>query len=202
MRKLFSLLLLLSMLTLMFSSCGSNKDVKLEKPEDTNLEYWLLYNPYNKNWTELPNKYCHENFMWKSYLAQGYEPVIDEDGNLSAPQHCVIYSTGNYPLSDMGLKRITSISITDPQVSVFGLTINSTREEIDEVMTKNGFEVNYMRPVDTAISYQNEEYSIYFYSNHTYYNSSIKIRMRNRISSTEIILRNLYEIQKFFEGKN
>ena len=200
MKKTVVLLLLLCIFAMIFSSCSVYPELPM--PEDTNLEYWLLYNPYNKNWTELPNGYWMEDFYGKSYLAQGYEPVIDEDGNLSVPEHCVIYSTGNYPLIDMGVKRITSISITDPQVSVFGLTINSTREEIDEVMTKNGFAVSYMLPLDTAISYQNEEYRICFYSNHTYYNSSIKISMKNRISSTEIIIRNLYEIQKFFEGKN
>ena len=199
MKKTVVLLLLLCIFALMFSSCSVYPELPM--PKDTNLEYWLLYNPYNKNWTELPNGYWMEDFYGKSYLAQGYEPIIDEDGNLSAPEHCVIYSTGNYPLSDKGVKRIMSIRITDPQVSVFGLTINSTREEIDEVMTKNGFEVRGMLPADTAISYQNEEYRIYFYSNHAYYDNRIEIRMINRISSIEITIRNLYEIQKFFQGK-
>ena len=39
MKKIVALILLLCTVTLMFSSCGSEK---IEKPEDTNLEYWLL----------------------------------------------------------------------------------------------------------------------------------------------------------------
>ena len=200
MKKTVVLLLLLCIFAMIFSSCSVYPELPM--PEDTNLEYWLLESPYNKNWTELPNGYWMEDFYGKSYLAQGYEPIIDEDGNLSAPEHCVIYSTGNYPLIDKGVKRITSIRITDPQIYVFGLTINSTREEIDEVMTKNGFEVRYMRPADTAISYQNEQYRIIFYSNNQFYKDSIKINLINRTSSFEITFGNLYEIQKFFEGKN
>ena len=37
--RIIALILLLCTVTLMFSSCGSEK---IEKPEDTNLEYWLL----------------------------------------------------------------------------------------------------------------------------------------------------------------
>ena len=199
MKRLLSILLFLCTVMLLLSSCMIEQ---IEKPQNTNLEYWLLESPYNKNWTELPNGYWMEDFYGKSYLAEGYEPIVDENGNLTAPEHCVIYDTGNYPLIDTGVKRITSIRITDPQIYVFGLTINSTREEIDEVMTKNGFEVRYMRPADTAISYQNEEYRIVFYSNDNFYNDCIKIGLINRTSALEITLGNLYEIQKFFEGKN
>lgn len=200
MKKLVALLLLLCTFSLFFTSCTGKSAIA--KPEDTNLEYWLLESPYNKNWTELPNGYWMEDFYGKSYLAEGYEPIVDENGNLTAPEHCVIYSTGNYPLVDKGVKRITDIRITDPQIYVFGLTINSTREEINEVMTKNGFEVRGMRPADTAISYQNEKYRIVFYSNDNFYNDCIKIGLINRTSALEITLGNLYEIQKIFEGKN
>ena len=200
MKKTVVLLLLLCIFAMIFSSCSVYPELPM--PEDTNLEYWLLESPYNKNWTELPNGYWMEDFYGKSYLAEGYEPIVDENGNLTAPEHCVIYDTGNYPLVDKGVKRITDIRITDPQIYVFGLTINSTREEIDEVMTKNGFEVRGMRPADTAISYQNEEYRIVFYSNNQFYKDSIKINLINRTSSFEITFGNLYEIQQYFDRLN
>ena len=198
MKKLIALLLLLCTFALFFTSCTGESAIA--KPEDTNLEFWLLESPYNKNWTVLPDSFWMDDYLGKSYLAQGYDPIINENGKLSAPKQCVIYHTGNYPLIDIGVKRITSIYITDPQIYVFGLTINSTRKEIDEVMTKNGFEVRYMG-VDTAITYQNETYRIVFYSNNEYYKDSIQINLRNRTSSAEIILKYLYELQKFFEGK-
>ncbi len=199
MKRQLSILLLLCTLTLLLSSCMIEQ---IEKPQNTNLEHWLLDSPYNKNWTELPDDFWMDDYLGKSYLAEGYEPIVDENGNLTAPEHCVIYDTGNYPLSDKGVKRITSIRITDPQIYVFGLTINSTREEINEAMTKNGFEVRYMRPADTAISYQNEQYRIIFYSNNQFYKDSIKINLINRTSSFEITFGNLYEIQQYFDRLN
>lgn len=45
MKKLIALLLLLCTLTLALSSCGGEK---IEKPEDTNLEHWLLDRPSKK----------------------------------------------------------------------------------------------------------------------------------------------------------
>ena len=127
--RIIALILLLCTVTLMFSSCGSEK---IEKPEDTNLEYWLLDKPNKKEWTKLRSDY---------YLAAKYEPVFDEDGKASAPEHAVIYYIDNYPISEIGLKRIDGIVITDPNVYVWGLTINSTKEEALEVLSELGFSV-------------------------------------------------------------
>ena len=131
--KLIALLLLLCTLTLMLSSCGGEK---IEKPEDTNLEYWLLDRPNKKEWTELSNSHWLDD---RYYLASRYEPIIDENGNLSKPTKHVLYVVGDYPLDDLGVKRITAIYITDPDVYVWGLTINSSRDEVKSILNKNGF---------------------------------------------------------------
>ena len=128
--KLIALMLLLCTLTLIFSSCARDK---IDKPEDTNLEYWLLDRPDKKNWTLISSD-C--------YLAAGYEAVLDENGELSAPKSAIVYTVEKYPYKDWGiLWRISSIKITDPNVYVWGLTINSTREEFVNVMTSLGFEL-------------------------------------------------------------
>ena len=143
MKKIIALTLLLCTFALLLSSCGGNKDVKIEKPEDTNLEYWLLDSPNKREWTKL-----YEDILGGTYLANGYEAVLNESDNLlypkHAPEHSVIYSTENYPIEEIGIKKITGIYITDPEIYVWGLTVNSTREEVVEVMEKMGFEERHL----------------------------------------------------------
>ena len=139
MKKLIALTLLLCTFALLLSSCGSSNAVKIEKPEDTNLEYWLLDSPNKKEWTKL-----HGDILSSTYLANGYEAVLNESDNLvyppkHAPEYAVVYSTENYPIEEIGIKKITGIYITDPEIYVWGLTVNSTREEVVEVMEKMGF---------------------------------------------------------------
>ena len=133
MKKIVALILLLCTVTLMFSSCGSEK---IEKPEDTNLEYWLLDKPNKKEWTQL----TYLERATDQYLAQGYEAVVDENGDVRRPESCVVYYIQNYPLADFGIaKRISRIEITDPNVYIWGLTLNSDREEIEATLRNNGF---------------------------------------------------------------
>lgn len=131
MKKLIALLLLLCTFTLMFSSC--KVEPELAKPEDTNLEYWLLDKPDKKDWTKIGSD---------RYLAAGYEPAVDENGDLRRPEHSVVYYISNYPLADLGIvKRISRIEISDPNVYIWGLTLNSDREEIITALENNGFVV-------------------------------------------------------------
>ena len=132
MKKLIALALLLCTFALLLSSCGGNKDVKIEKPEDTNLEYWLLDSPNKKEWTKLGSNI---------YLAATYKPIFDEDGKATAPEDAVIYYIDNYPISEIGFKKIDGVAITDPSIYVWGLTINSTKEDAIEVLSKLGFSI-------------------------------------------------------------
>ena len=130
MKKIIALILLLCTVTLMFSSCGSEK---IEKPEDTNLEYWLLDKPNKKEWTQLSDK--------NIYLSKGYEAAVDIYGNTTAPECAVVYTVSNYPLYDFGVKRVTSINISDPEIYIWGLTINSTKDEVISALSKVGFRI-------------------------------------------------------------
>ena len=160
MKKLIALTLLLCTFALLLSSCGGNKDVKIEKPEDTNLEYWLLDSPNKREWTKL-----YEDILGGTYLANGYEAVLNESShNLlypkNAPEHAVVYSTENYPIEEIGIKKITGIHITDPEIRVWGLTVNSTIEEFVEVMKKIGFKVDHTGP--NIYHAQKGRYSVIF----------------------------------------
>ena len=137
MKKIIALTLLLCTLVLMFSSCEAEPE--LAKPEDTNLEYWLLDIPDKKNWTQL----TYQGRKTDRYLAQGYEAVVDENGDLCEPEQCVVYYVSNYPLLDLGItQKINCIVIRDPVVNIWGLTINSSSEEIIATLEQKGFTVS------------------------------------------------------------
>ena len=130
--KLIALMLLLCTAVLMFSSCAGEK---IDKPEDTNLDYWIG-DTLNTNEVTLLEELPTSDL----YLDSKYEPIIDVEGNFSKPEHCVVYYYSNYPLADLGIvKRISRIEITDPAVNVWGFTINSTKEEVVSILKKNGF---------------------------------------------------------------
>ena len=134
--RLIALMLLLCTAVLMFSSCTGEK---VDKPEDTNLEYWIGDTLNTDESTLLGTFDVSEH-----YLDSKYEPIIDAEGGFSKPEHCVVYYYSNYPLLDLGIsKRISAIIITDPEVNVWGLTINSTKEEIRNALEENGFIVSF-----------------------------------------------------------
>ena len=74
------------------------------------------------------------------YLPNRYDAVISENGNLIAPESAVVYGLTKYPYTDLGVMRIMKIEITDPNVYVWGLNVNSTREEILDAMNKEGLD--------------------------------------------------------------
>ena len=155
MKKIIALTLLLCTLTLLLSSCGSSNDVKIEKPEDTNLEYWLLDTLDTDNLTEI-NRKSDDNK--KSFLAKEYKAATNENGEIVAPQAAVVYTLGRYPFTDFGVRRIINIMITDPDVYVWGLTLNSTRDEFVEVMNSLGFELSV--DSEKSIEFSNGRYSV------------------------------------------
>ena len=176
--KLIALMLLLCTVTLMFSSCTRDK---IDKPADTNLEYWLLDRPKKEDLTLVG-----ENM----YLSKNYQPIINEDGSLSAPEEYVAYSFHKYPFNKIGIERILKIVITDPNVSVWGLTINSTKEEIVEVFSKMGFYID--GPWDERCDIRNKKIEISIF-----YNERIEIQ-HNIISISNSIYFGQISYQRSF----
>ena len=166
--RLIALMLLLCTVTLMFSSCARDK---IDKPEDTNLEYWLLDRPDKKNWILISSD-C--------YLAAGYEAVLDENGELIAPKFAVTYTVRRYPFTDFGIKKITNIIITDPSVYVWGLTLNSTYEEFVNVMKSKGFDLRV--ETKNSVEFSKERYSIVLF-----YNNKLVIRYHPKTIKSYIL---------------
>ncbi len=110
----------------------------LEKPE-TDLEFWITENVEKVDFSNYHEKY---GLMGgREYYGKGYAPTTDENGEQKDPEHCVIYTITSYPDYSSGKSHITRISITDPEVSVYGVTLASSSEEIKTALTEAGFSV-------------------------------------------------------------
>lgn len=129
------------------TSCSQSK---LERPTDTNLEFWIAENVDEVNFSKYQIKYGM--FGGAAYYGLNYSPTLNENGEQVDPVYCVIYTVTAYPDYCNREKHVTSISITDPSVNVYGLTVESSLEEFDSVMGDKGFTIdkvneNYHRAV-------------------------------------------------------
>lgn len=130
--KKFIILLISAILLL--SSCASHP---IEPEHD--LEFWITQNVTDFDFSLYQPKY---GIMggWE-YYGTGYVPTLDENGQQLDPEHCVIYTVTNYPDYSSNSLCITRITITDPAVKVYGLSMTSTHEDIRSTMTAEGFTV-------------------------------------------------------------
>jgi hypothetical protein len=132
MKKILVLLLCAFMLT-SFVGCSSRK---LAKPE-TNLDFWIAENVDAVDFSEYHQRYGMMG--GQEYYGKGYTPTVDENGEQKDPEECVIYTITNYPDYMSRNKHVTRITITDPNVTVYGLSMNSSNEDIEATMKSNGF---------------------------------------------------------------
>lgn len=134
---------LLCAILILFCGCSTDEIPEIpERPEDTNLEFWLLDDVDDYDWE---GHYHYvlgsaESFL-ESYWGTGYEPAIESNGVKVPPKHCVSYSTKYLHTANGARKVISAISITDPAVTVYGLTANSTFEEFDTVFQEMGYKI-------------------------------------------------------------
>ena len=134
MKKIATLLLCIVVL-LTLVGCGSSK---LEKPE-TNLEFWIGENVDDVDFSNYQMKYGM--FGGNMYYGIGYVPTLDENEQQVDPEHCVIYTVTSYPDYMNKAQHVTRIEITDPEIELYGLSINSSKEDIKNVMEEQGFTV-------------------------------------------------------------
>ena len=139
----------ITLLSLFISACSSNKkdsDIYLDRPEDTNLEFWITQ---KVSFEDFDNKGCTYLPGWMGadeYLDSRY--VADTSGKMAAaPDIHVTYLVTGYPdlLDD---NAITRIDITDPSITVYGLTLNSTDNDIINRITGMANSFSYVTTED------------------------------------------------------
>lgn len=84
------------------------------------------------------------------YLAAGYLPSTDEDGNATAPELCVVYTVTQYPDYSSPDSAVTGIEITDPAVTVYGIGCNSSIEDFVAVFGDLGCQTEHTERYATA----------------------------------------------------
>ena len=134
MKKLLAFLagLLCTMLVLL---CGCSSNEIPERPADTNLEFWIAEDVTGHKW----DKNC---VLAGCGFVNYYDRVvtIGEHGEM-IPEHYVEYSLGVLSQCSRDVVYITRIKVTDPAIVMYGLTINSSYEEFDNVFQKMGYEI-------------------------------------------------------------
>ena len=136
-----TLSLVLALITLLFCLVGCNNDDIDDFSQPTsNLEFWIAENVDDVDFSKYQIKYGMMGGT--EYYGTGYVPTIDEEGQQVDPEHCVLFTVTSYPDYSSKSQHITYISITDPAIEVFGLTINSTQEEIlYQMEEKSGYAI-------------------------------------------------------------
>ena len=132
---------------LLLPSCTSRP---IEPEHD--LEFWITQNVDDFDFSSYQPKY---GIMggWE-YYGTGYVPTLGEDGQQIDPEHCVIYTVTNYPDYSSNSLCITRITITDPAVTLYGLSLSSNADEIRSVMESEDFTVT---GPDTAIKAEKDK---------------------------------------------
>ena len=146
MKKTLSILMALILsLCLVFAACENEPSQSEDngendifvKPVDTDLEFWITENVEGVDFSG------HDEitgwFGAREYLGSGYEKLTDEYGRDSKPTYYVSYLVTAYPDYADGGEYITKIGITDPDIDVFGINVNSTIADFDAVFEAMGF---------------------------------------------------------------
>ena len=133
----------LALVILSFAGCvDNNRDMVLgEMPQDTSLEFWITEDVEGYDWLGYDEIYGW--FGAREFLGKGYKRNTDSDDSMQYPEHYVSYVITAWPDYADGGEYVTDISITDPAVAVYGLTVESTFEEFDAVFGKMGCELSW-----------------------------------------------------------
>lgn len=114
---------------------------------DTTLEFWITENVDNIDFSQyeaIPGWFGAQEYYGKEYgpaVDKNGEFILDKDGNKTKPEIYVSYITANYPDYSDSTKHITTITIQDPKVQIYGYCVNDSLEEFDRIFESMGFEV-------------------------------------------------------------
>ena len=137
--RCFAVIIALIMTCAFLVSCTGTKN--LPKPDDFTLDFWLLDDVTD---TDISEFFAMEGrFGCIEILGRGYEAEINEENHrFDYPEYYVSYILTPYPdYASQGL-FVTQIIVADPDVTLYGLSINSSVEEFDAVFEEMGFELS------------------------------------------------------------
>ena len=125
-----------------------------EMPKNTSLEFWITEDVKDQDWTG-----HDEIYGWmgaREFLGSGYKKNEDPTGSNQHPEHYVSYVITAWPDYADGGEFVTDITVTDPVVKVYGLTVASTYEEFDAVFEPLGYELSWSDgAIETRVATKN-----------------------------------------------
>lgn len=105
----------------------------------TNLEFWIGENVDEVDFSGFQEKYGL--FGGREYYGTGYVPTVDENGMQTDPEFCVVYTITAFPDYSSNHSHITEITITDPSVEFYGISLNTSHKDFDRLMKAQGFRI-------------------------------------------------------------
>ena len=147
------------------------------KPKDTNLKFWVgeIISKEEREaygMTKLPRPGRFGGGV--DYLDSDYEAVLITTDYViegyyfpSEPETYITYNFDNYPDLSSRNTCLTGIRFNDPNIYLFGLTINSTREEVDEHLLSIGFKIVYYELDINEYNYETRQWELVHYAEHT-----------------------------------
>ena len=147
------------------------------KPKDTNLKFWVgekisIEERKAYGMTELPRPTRFGGGV--DYLDSDYEAVLITTDHVaegyyfpSEPETYITYNFEHYPDLMSINTYLTGITFNDPKIYLFGLTINSTREEVDEHLLSIGFKILYNERVRNEYNQETRQWELVHYAEHT-----------------------------------
>ena len=134
-RTAILLIIVFTVCTVLCSCAGVSDEISM--PERTDLEFWVTQN------VESVDLSAHSEIVgWfgaREYLGMGYEALRDADGNTGYPSQYVSYLITAYPDYADGGQYVTRITVTDPAVTVYGLTVNSSADDFQATLSEYGY---------------------------------------------------------------
>ena len=125
-----------------------------EMPKNTSLEFWITEDVKDRDWTG-----HDEIYGWmgaREFLGSGYKKNEDPTGSNQHPEHYVSYVITAWPDYADGGEFVTDITVTDPDVTVYGLTIEATYEEFDAVFEPLEYELSWSDgAIETRVATKN-----------------------------------------------
>lgn len=105
----------------------------------TTLEFWISENVDSVDFSEYQEK--SGMLGGHEYYGKGYAPTVDEYGQQVDPEHCVRYTVTSYPDYSDKEQHVTGIYITDPQISFYGISLDTSFEDFERLIKNQGFEI-------------------------------------------------------------
>jgi len=111
----------------------------------TNLEFWIGDNVDEVDFSGFTEKFGM--FGGKEFYGTGYVPATNDNGTQTDPEHCVVYKVTSFPDYSSNKQHITGITITDPDIEFYGVSLNSSHKDFKRLMKAQGFKIT-----DTGVS--------------------------------------------------